>query len=206
MEFPLTVVLDATFLADGAPIRPADLLRSDTTIEVRIHSPVVLSESSFRMLLDGVPLPDVQAESLNPELPKDWRLVTRVVTGDGSHQLALEIRHQGELTTTRVLDFQVGGQLLQQVATYPNPFDQFTTITYQLARPADEVTIRIYTISGRLVNEFRGPRTVGYSQLAWDGSDAERNQVANGLYIYRVIAKGPSEDEDFTGRLVRARR
>jgi hypothetical protein len=92
------------------------------------------------------------------------------------------------------------------VDAYPNPFDGFTACTYQLTDPADEVLIRIYTISGRLIRELSGPRTVGFSQVPWDGLDADRNEVANGLYIFRVLARGPSEEDDFTGRLVRARR
>jgi hypothetical protein len=205
VEFPLAVRVDATFRADGDPLSGGDFLAAAAQIEVDLHGPVPLTASDFRLLLDGVPL-NIQADPRDP-LAKDWRLRTSLQTVTGPHALTLEISHQGAPALTRILQFQVETSLsLRQVGAYPNPFDSFTAFTYQLTGPADAVAIRIYTISGRMVKELGGSRTAGFSQVGWDGRDADGNQVANGLYIFRVVAHGPEAEDDFTGRLVRGRR
>jgi hypothetical protein len=201
LEFPLRVRVDAAFRADGAPLAGGDFISAKAAVQVDLHSPVPLAPGDLRLLLDGVPLAGVRPEARDP-LAKDWRLTADLDAGVGPHTLALDLRR----AAVQTVGFQVGAVLgLRQVGAYPNPFDGFTAFAYQLTYPADDVVIRIFTLTGRQVNELRGPRAVGYSQVAWDGRDADGNQVANGLYFYRVVARGPAEDDDFTGRLVRAR-
>jgi hypothetical protein len=152
-----------------------------------------------------VPVTGLNATGLDV-LGKDWRLTTTLDSGAGPHTLALEIRHGDGTYIAGSLNYQVGGEFaLRQVGTYPNPFDAFTTFSYQLTGPADDVMIQIYTVSGRLVHEIRAPKALGYTQIAWDGRDLDHDEVGNGLYIYRVTARGSGEKEEFTGRIVRAR-
>ncbi len=204
IEFPLLVRTDVSWRANGAPIASGDFVASGLDLDIAVHSPVGLDGSDFRLLLDGEPVGNIAPQSLDP-LSKDWRIAASIVLTAGSHDLTLEIRHGGTLGLRSTVSVQVGGFDLTQVAVYPNPFDQFTAISYQLTSPADEVVIRIYTISGRQVQQLRGPRNVGYSQIAWDGRDADGDQVANGTYVFRVTASWPLEEDEFTGRIVRAR-
>ena len=56
------------------------------------------------------------------------------------------------------------------------------------------------TVTGRVVREILqdeiGPMKIGnnISQYAWDGRDEYGDQLANGVYLYRVIAKINGED------------
>ncbi len=72
---------------------------------------------------------------------------------------------------------------------YPNPFNPTTTIEFSVANEATHVSIKIYDITGRvvqtLVNEKMEP---GIYQRSWDGRNQQNQQVASGLYIYRIIA------------------
>ena len=71
---------------------------------------------------------------------------------------------------------------------YPNPFNGRTTISYQLPGPG-AVELILYGLLGqpvrRLVSEYQG---AGSYRIAWDGADDEGNQVASGVYLYRLKA------------------
>ncbi|HQK57522.1 MAG TPA: FlgD immunoglobulin-like domain containing protein, partial [Candidatus Syntrophosphaera sp.] len=60
---------------------------------------------------------------------------------------------------------------------------------------ADEVTIKVYTVAGRLVKTFKNlPTGVGYHEYprtvyGWDCKDEFGYYLANGVYFYKVIAK-----------------
>ncbi|MCD4791920.1 MAG: T9SS type A sorting domain-containing protein [Bacteroidales bacterium] len=75
---------------------------------------------------------------------------------------------------------------LQQ--NYPNPFNLSTTIEYTVAKPCD-IQIKIYNLFGRevhvLVNEYK---LAGKFSVTWDGKNAEGNELANGIYFYKLTA------------------
>lgn len=71
---------------------------------------------------------------------------------------------------------------------YPNPFNPSTTITYQLPE-AGHVTLRIYDLTGKVVNTLVGEyRPAGYHQVVWNGRDSRSAPVATGVYFYRIVA------------------
>ena len=71
---------------------------------------------------------------------------------------------------------------------YPNPFNQQTVIKYTL--PEDcHVKLTIYNILGHkvktLVNEYQN---AGCKITSWNSTDDKGNQVASGIYVYRMRA------------------
>jgi hypothetical protein len=80
---------------------------------------------------------------------------------------------------------------------YPNPFNSTTTIKYYLPR-SSEVTLNIYDILGREVIKLVDERQPsGSKELQWDGKNRHGNQVASGMYIYRIIAEKFSQGQEF---------
>ena len=78
---------------------------------------------------------------------------------------------------------------ISAVHNYPNPLKRRTTFTYQLTLDADEVTITIYTVSGRRVNVLKeASAKEGYNEVMWDAQDAEGIPLANGVYFYKIRA------------------
>jgi hypothetical protein len=71
---------------------------------------------------------------------------------------------------------------------YPNPFNPTTTIEFEVPYSMD-IILSVYDISGRhvktLVDDIKYP---GLHSVVWDGSDKNGNNVANGLYIYKLIS------------------
>ncbi|WP_244891163.1 putative type IX secretion system sortase PorU2 [Cyclobacterium xiamenense] len=80
---------------------------------------------------------------------------------------------------------------------YPNPFSNRVRFVFTLtgAEIPDEIKIQIMTVSGKVVKEIfqdeLGPVTIGnnISAYAWDGKDEFGDQLANGVYIYRVLVR-----------------
>lgn len=68
---------------------------------------------------------------------------------------------------------------------YPNPFNPSTTINYTL-KNAGPVNIRVYNVTGRLVQELVNDRkSAGEHVVSFDASN-----LASGIYIYRLQAEG----------------
>ncbi|OHX66880.1 putative type IX secretion system sortase PorU2 [Flammeovirga pacifica] len=78
---------------------------------------------------------------------------------------------------------------------YPNPFSDNVRFVFQITGidVPDEIKIQIMTVTGRVVKEIfqdeLGPIRIGtnISEYAWDGRDEFGDQLANGVYLYRVI-------------------
>jgi len=72
---------------------------------------------------------------------------------------------------------------------YPNPFERETDITFDLTSVADEATVKIYTVSGRLIRTLEQRHVVNFVVIHWDGRDEDGEEVANGVYYYKVRLK-----------------
>jgi hypothetical protein len=91
----------------------------------------------------------------------------------------------GRTTTAKIANVPAEFGLDQN---YPNPFNAGTQITYGLAEDAN-VDLAIYNILGqRVVTLESGHREAGYHTVAWDGRDRNGDEVASGMYFYRIKA------------------
>ena len=85
---------------------------------------------------------------------------------------------------------------------YPNPLKRETTFTYQLSLDADEVSITIYTTSGRKVKTLtEASGNEGYNESVWDARDDDGVLLANGVYFYRIRAVAGEQTAQLLGRL-----
>jgi flagellar hook assembly protein FlgD len=94
---------------------------------------------------------------------------------------------------------------LYNVYNFPNPLTRSTVFTFQ--RNSDDpidVTVRVYTVAGRLVLDLKIPSVVErFVRIPWDGRDEQGEQVANGVYFYKIITRSltGSTSEEATGKL-----
>jgi hypothetical protein len=77
---------------------------------------------------------------------------------------------------------------------YPNPFNPNTVIVYYLPdvgyQPA-EVELTIYSVLGRVVRTLvKARQHPGEHRVVWDGKDDQGNDVASGIYLYRLRVSG----------------
>jgi hypothetical protein len=83
-------------------------------------------------------------------------------------------------------------------AAYPNPFNPDagpTQLVYHLNQDA-EISIRIFSVSGRLVLQSSQEGSAGPNYFPWDGTDERLDPVANGVYLVRLATRGVGGEED----------
>jgi hypothetical protein len=73
------------------------------------------------------------------------------------------------------------------VENCPNPFNPKTRISLSLPEASDW-SVKIYNITGQLVNDYAGTADAGQVEVIWDGTDRNGNAVASGVYFYRAEA------------------
>ncbi|HRG51514.1 MAG TPA: C25 family cysteine peptidase [Bacteroidia bacterium] len=139
--------------------------------------PAVLPNNSCRIIF-------------KPELIKDgtYQLVVRAydksknLSGEFDYTINFEVQNESSIT---------------HVLNYPNPFSTSTRFVFTLtgSEVPTNFKIQIMTISGKVVKEIfedeLGPLRIGknITQYAWDGRDQFGDQLANGVYLYRVLTK-----------------
>jgi flagellar hook assembly protein FlgD len=77
---------------------------------------------------------------------------------------------------------------------YPNPFTTRTEFFFEhnQVNTILETQIQIFTVSGRLVKTINQlVNTVGFRTegIPWDGKDEFGDQLAKGVYVYRVSVR-----------------
>jgi flagellar hook assembly protein FlgD len=90
------------------------------------------------------------------------------------------------------------------VYNYPNPTSGETNFTFKLTQIPEEIRIKIFTITGRLVKELKYTSSdlkFDFNKLYWDGKDEDGDILGNGVYFYKVIMKTGSKSEEVTQKL-----
>lgn len=208
----LNPLLDVTF--DGRHIMNGELVSAKPEIRLRLEDDnnylAIEDTSSFSIFLrlpnggeklvnfEGTELgrlefipaqmPDNVAEvRFNPHLTEDGMYRLRVQARDasgnasGSNDYRVDFEVVNKATVTRLLN-------------YPNPFSTSTRFVFTLtgSQIPDQIQIQIMTVTGKVVREIDqfeiGPIHIGdnITEFAWDGRDEFGDQLANGIYLYRV--------------------
>jgi hypothetical protein len=86
--------------------------------------------------------------------------------------------------------------MITNLLNYPNPFTTSTAFVFTLTGTElpSQFRIQILTVTGKIVREVTkqelGPIKIGnnITEYKWDGNDQFGQPLANGVYLYRVIA------------------
>ncbi len=205
--FPFQTVLRA----EGIPINDGDAVPPNANLSMLVLSPAPIDpKTDLALTVNGQPQPFDTAAVAGEASRREWVLSwthppypidqydVRVASSciSASHQFKVDVASSG---------FS-----LRNALAFPNPFDDdlgtYFSFSLVSGAPAD-VQIRVYTVSGRLLltRTERG-LLPGYHQIAWDGRDAEGDKLANGIYIYRMLASNGSQSTTHEGRLVKLRK
>lgn len=131
-----------------------------------------------------------------PEFEQDGTYTLRVEGQDASGNAS------GELQYT--IEFEIiTKSMISNVLNYPNPFSNATRFVYTLTGEESPAffKIQIMTVSGRIVREITqtelGEMKIGTHQtdFVWDGTDEYGDKLANGVYLYRVVAKNAAGED-----------
>jgi len=127
---------------------------------------------------------------------------------DGIYQLIVQAQDRTGNSSGNI-DYKVSFEIVTEsmishVLNYPNPFTTSTQFVFTLTgnQVPDDMRIQIYTVSGRLIREITkeelGRLHIGLNrtEFRWDGTDQFGDRLANGVYLYRVIATMDGEQMD----------
>ena len=98
--------------------------------------------------------------------------------------------------------------------TFPNPFTTRTTFIYELTEQFDDVTIKIFTLSGKKIFTMSVSEnaitdlplySIGYHEIPWYGRDEFGNTVANGVYFYIIEGEVNDKKVKSTGKIAKLR-
>lgn len=92
---------------------------------------------------------------------------------------------------------------LVNVINSPNPMVDKTCFMFSCEKQEVnfDMTIKIYDLSGRLVNELKhNGLSSECSGVEWDGTDFSGNHLLPGVYVYNVYVKDSEGDEYFTNQ------
>jgi hypothetical protein len=210
--------LEMTF--DGQHVFEGDYVSAKPTIVARVfdNSPLPISDaSSLSLLIDGRRIalgasPDSLFEMRTGD--EKARITVRPALQSGEHSLALFARDAtGNLADTLAsqVRFRVESKSkILNVFNYPNPFARDTYFTYTVtgSELPNDITIKIYTVAGRLIQEIRVPPSdirFGFNRTFWDGRDRDGDELANGVYLYKVILRIGEKTEEVIQKLAKVR-
>ncbi|MFM7015722.1 MAG: C25 family cysteine peptidase [Bacteroidota bacterium] len=149
------------------------------------------SSNSEQQLLQWIPA-NLPKNSFNiiyqPTLLKDGIYTLSVQATD-------ESGNQSGLNDYKIQFEVINKSTITEVINYPNPFSTSTRFVFTLtgSEIPDDFRIRIMTVSGKIVREISraeiGDIHIGrnITDFAWDGKDQFGDQLANGVYLYKVI-------------------
>ncbi|AJR02516.1 type IX secretion system sortase PorU [Siansivirga zeaxanthinifaciens] len=119
----------------------------------------------------------------------------------GLHTLTIKAWDVYNNSSTAEIQFIVYDQdqelVINNVLNYPNPFVNYTEFwfNHNSSEPLD-VSIQIFTVSGKLVRTLNGQTTGGgivnsslSRDIVWDGRDDFGDKIGKGVYIYKLTVQ-----------------
>ncbi len=201
---------------DGNDIMNGDYISSSPHIKIELNDQSLLTitdTNAVKIILNNKriyflnnPAINYSFSSSNPKLSVDYRpslssgtYILKVVGSNAGGQV---------IDTNGVQrKFSVQNELqVSEVYNYPNPFAVETYFTFKLTQIPDEVRIKIFTVAGRIIKEIRMNSfelKYDFNKIYWDGRDNDGDNIANGVYIYKLISVKGSETVTATQKLVK---
>jgi hypothetical protein len=190
---------------DGKEILNGDIVSSKPKIVITLkdNSPLPLDTSLFTVIYDNIPLnfgsPDVQF-TYTPYPNSEAMLQWTPQIPDGKHTLEVLAKDASgnffDTTSSRTTFYVFNEYDLREVYNYPNPFKNGTYFTFIVTgdKIPDQLYLKIYTVAGRLIRTINVSSAelgsdVGFKRIYWDGKDEDGDEIANGVYFYKVIYK-----------------
>lgn len=120
---------------------------------------------------------------------------------NGNYTLKIKAWDSANNSAQKEYNVAVGEAELPQIVelfNVPNPFKNETQFYYELSTAASQVSLDIFTLAGRKIHTIRNlPGTEGENiSSIWNGRDSWGDEIANGVYIYKLNVRPISISSD----------
>ena len=183
-----------------APLTDGAVLTEQPRFKITLTDDNALDETTFRFnfgslheILEPLNVSNY-TQTFDPAAPVSADITYAPDLANGEYQLQITAADTSENIAEFVTTFTLNEKVtLNEVFNVPNPVDRAfsgkTFFTYQLAQAPDRVTIKIYSVNGRLLKTLDdASANRGTNETGWDCRDEAGVRCANGVYFYRVIA------------------
>ena len=182
----------------GHPFLDGDPLLPDQALLIQVRG---MAGDELVLRVDGNL---VEADSVLGTSPGEHinQVIYRPELSCGEHELQVSVLREHKEIASQKINFLLSAELaIVHPLLYPHPVRKHTSFTYLLSSDA-RVTIEIYSLSGRLIIRL-SPRdqSAGFQQVQWDGRDRKGRRLANGTYLYRILATNGDQKAEFQGPL-----
>lgn len=183
---------------DGSEIFDGDYVAPNPDISITAQTPnsySLIDTSSVEIYLDGKRIRQNELTSNTTATSQERTFNLLPELEDGKHLLKVIGKGtDGSIVQNVEKIFNVDSEVkLLSIYNYPNPFSDATNFTFRLTNVPEEITIKIYTVAGRLIRTLEIPAGLlktDFNSIDWDGRDEDGDRIANGTYLYKIIAWG----------------
>ncbi|MCP4230735.1 MAG: hypothetical protein GY771_11405 [bacterium] len=150
------------------------------------------------------------SQFLEPTLD-DYRsaeLTYPIIVPDGTHTITVQVYDSFKNSTTETVVVTAGGELsLGNVLNCPNPFgNSGTYFTFTANMDLDSCAVKVYTVTGKLIQKLEEFNCrAGYNEIFWNGRDRDGDEIANGVYYYKIIARNDDDIASVKEKLIKLR-
>jgi hypothetical protein len=209
----ITLQLDAVLRSGGTPIHDNDEVPASAALSLLVLSPAPVTDplNEISLKLNGTPVAFAAAANPGDASGREWILSwTHPDYPIDSYALTMAVQGGGTVTRTFRVTASASKLTLQNLFPFPNPFDtDGTRFSFVLLGTENaNLKIHVFTQAGKsiYVGVVRD-LTPGYHQIAWDGHDTEGDELANGVYFYRVsVTSAGGQTTEQLGKLVKLRK
>jgi hypothetical protein len=190
LEMGVGVNEDILVKFDGKKIRDGDFVSAKPTIEIFIPNHIPFDQLGT-IVLDNSEINRNDFQLAKTATSAGNGLEYKPILTDGDHRIVINSKTNSVLFSE---NFKVSNRSqILDVFNYPNPFSSKTQFTFRLTgvNLPDRCVISIFTIAGRKLKEIIiYPDKFDLNSVEWDGRDADGNELANGVYLYKIKAFG----------------
>jgi hypothetical protein len=209
----VTLQLQALLRSGGTEINDGDQVAPSAALSLLVLSPAPIANptTDITLTLNGGPVTFTAAPNAGDTSGREW-ILSWTHTDYPIDDYVLLMSIQGGGSVTRRFRVTAGAaQLgLSNLFPFPNPFDNDGTYFSFLLLGTEHANLKIHVFSQSGKSIYMGvvrDLAPGYHQIAWNGRDAEGDELANGVYFFRVSATSASgKTTQQLGKLVKLRK
>jgi len=197
---------------NGQPLTDGEILRKSPVFNISVSDDHILDMSKFvlSMAQEGKELVPIDKKEYSMTTSSDLKNSTIVYSPqliNGTYAIQVQAvdtsNNSTFLSPSNPVRFIVDEEVkVSEIMNAPNPFTDTTAFSYHLTQPASKVTVKIYTLRGKLVKtiEQDSPRW-HYNEEFWDGKDEDGNKLASGVYFYKFVVYDDNRKMQKIGKL-----